>query len=67
MADFSQLPLRWFVRSQAASGAISAAFGGVEFLPGRKDAFFTKPMGKGQLDALQEKGFSILSAIPVLD
>ncbi len=67
LADFSQVPLRWMVRSRAGSGAVAAAFGAVTYLPGRKDAFVTPPMGKAQLDALEEKGFSVESAIPVLD
>ena len=65
--DFSQLPLRWLLRTAAAQGAVEAALGAVEPVPGRRDAYFTAPLGKGRLDALQEKGFSILSAIPVLD
>ena len=66
LADFSQVPLRWMVRTQAASGAVGAVFGQVEYLPGRKDAFLTTPMTKAALDGLREKGFSLLSAIPVL-
>ena len=67
VADFSQLKMRWFVRSEAARGAVEAALGPVEYVPGKGGAFFTAPMGKEALDALGEKGFSILSAIPVLD
>lgn len=67
VVPFEQLPLRWCVRSAAARGAVEAALGPVEYVPGRQDAFFTQPMPKSRLDALQNGGFSILSAIPVLD
>lgn len=67
VADFAQLPLRWFIRSGAAEGAIDAAFGGVDYVSGCKGAFFTKPMGKARIDSLKDGGFSILSAVPVLD
>ena len=66
LADFSQVPLRWMVRTQAASGAVGAVFGQVEYLPGQRGAFLTGPMAKASLDALRDKGFSLLSAIPVL-
>ena len=67
VADFQQLPLRWLIRTEAAQGAVEAAFGAVKYVEGQRGAFFTVPMGKGKLDELREKGFSILSAIPVLD
>lgn len=67
VADFGQLPLRWFIRSGEKQNRVEAAFGSVEYVVGRQDAFFTKPMGKDRIDALQQEGFAIQSAIPVLD
>lgn len=67
VAEFGRIPLRWLIRTAAARGAAEAAFGKVDFLPGKNGAFLTGPIGKSRLDALQSGGFSSLSAIPVLE
>lgn len=69
VADFHQLPLRWFVRSQASEDAVRAALPKAQLLgvnAGQR-GFLTAPMTKAQLDALQAKGLSVLAAIPVLE
>jgi len=69
VADFSSLPLRWFIRTEAGDGAVRAAFRGAELISpaaGGQNGFLTAPLSKGRLDQMQASGFSILSAIPVL-
>ena len=67
VVPFESLELRWLVRTEAAAGAVAAALGPVEAVPGQNGAYVTGPVSKAKLDELREKGFSILSAIPVLD
>ena len=65
--DVYKRQLRWFIRSGEKQNRVEAAFGSVEYVVGRQDAFFTKPLGRDRIDALQQEGFAIQSAIPVLD
>lgn len=59
-ADFSSLPLRWYVR---ADKPVPEA----EPVPGQRDAYVTAPLPFAQMDALRRGGLQIASAIPLLD
>lgn len=68
VADFHELPLRWFVRSAAPEDTLRAALPGAEpigFYAGQRGVL-TAPMTLAQLDTLQAKGLSVLAAIPVM-
>ena len=59
-ADFSSLPLRWYVRADKPVP-------GAEPIPGQRDAYVTAPLPFAQMDALRRGGLQIASAIPLLD
>lgn len=59
-ADFSSLPLRWYVRADKPVP-------GAEPVPGQRDAYVTSPLPFAQMDALRRGGLQIASAIPLLD
>ncbi len=59
-ADFSTLPLRWYVRAdQPVPGA--------QAVPGQSGAYVTGLVPLAQLDALRRGGLKLASAIPLLD
>lgn len=60
IADFSSLPLRWYIRTDRAVPD-------AEPVPGQKDAYVTAPLPYAQLDALRQGGLKFMSAIPLLD
>lgn len=60
VADFSSLPLRWYVRADKPVP-------GAEPVPGQQDAYVTSPLPFARLDALRQGGLQIASAIPLLD
>ncbi len=60
VADFSTLPLRWFVRADRPVPDAQA-------VPGQSGAYVTGPVTLAQLDALRLSGCRLDSAIPLLD
>ncbi len=60
VADFSTLPLRWYVRADKS-------IEGAEAVPGQDGGWVTGPMTFAVLDALRQSGLGLRSAIPLLD
>ncbi len=58
VADFSTLPLRWFIR---ANKAVPSS----EPVSGLSGAYITRPLSLARLDALRRSGLEIASAIPL--
>ncbi len=69
VGDYRELPMRWYIRTEAAPLQIGAAFGEVEMIacagaPTGQAAFFTGELTRRQVE---EKGFAFLSLIPVME
>lgn len=60
IADFSTLPLRWYVRGDQPCPEAESVFWQI-------GAYVTPPMSCARLDALRQSGLKIESAIPLLD